>query len=399
MLIPYKHQEELSDLALQILKDYGLVYFACEERTGKTLAAILTVEKTSERVANVLVITKKGKPLDGWKNTLANFNHNKNYTLINYHSAHKAEGRFDLIILDEAHNYISSVPKPSTIWKRISDITLGKPIIYISATPHAQGMQQLYHQFALSSWSPWNRFSNFYKWFKVYGIPNLINLSGRLQETYSKADQARIKSETTHLFITRTRKELDFEYEPEDKLHYVELNKDTKKLYNNLARYDFAEVADLPPIVCDTAPKLRVSLHQIEGGTLKIDGEPYLLPNQEKIDYILKYFGDSESLVIMYNYVAEKEKLSKHFKKATILQATTNAEGVDLYEYDDLVIYSQDFSTARHTQRRARQANKERTKPIIVHYLLVKGAASARVYKTVSVNKKNFVDTVFEELK
>ena len=36
-----------------------------------------------------------------------------------------------------------------------------------------------------------------------------------------------------------------------------------------------------------------------------------------------------------------------------------------------------------------------RSEPIQVHFILVKGAISARVYQTVSVNKKNFVDTVF----
>ena len=87
------------------------------------------------------------------------------------------------------------------------------------------------------------------------------------------------------------------------------------------------------------------------------------------------------------------------FKQAKLLQATSYAEGVDLHQYKHLVIYSQDFSTARHTQRRARQANKNRKEAIIVHFLLVKGGISERVYKTVSINKKNFVDTVFEVIK
>ena len=98
----------------------------------------------------------------------------------------------------------------------------------------------------------------------------------------------------------------------------------------------------------------------------------------------------------MYNYKAEETKLQKRFQNAKLLQATSYAEGVDLHEYSDLVIYSQDFSTARHTQRRARQANKNRSEPIHVHFLLVKGGISEQVYKTVSINKKNYVDSVFE---
>ena len=84
------------------------------------------------------------------------------------------------------------------------------------------------------------------------------------------------------------------------------------------------------------------------------------------------------------------------FKKALILQATSYAEGVDLSHKRHLVIYSQDFSTARHSQRRARQANKNRAEDIIVHYLLVKKGISEQVYQTVSLNKKNYVDSLFE---
>jgi len=134
----------------------------------------------------------------------------------------------------------------------------------------------------------------------------------------------------------------------------------------------------------------------LEGGVAKIEKQYLCLDNQEKIDYIKEHFHDSLDLVIMYNYIAEKAKLEDSFVNARILQATSYAEGVDLSMHKNLVIYSQDFSTARHTQRRARQCNLKRDKPINVHYLLVKKAISEQVYKTVSLNKKNFVDSVFE---
>ena len=98
----------------------------------------------------------------------------------------------------------------------------------------------------------------------------------------------------------------------------------------------------------------------------------------------------------MFQYKADLMKLERHFKNARLLQATSYAEGVDLSTYKHLVIYSQDFSTSKHTQRRARQANLERKEPINVHFLLVKKAISEQVYKTVSLNKTNFVDSVFE---
>jgi hypothetical protein len=56
-----------------------------------------------------------------------------------------------------------------------------------------------------------------------------------------------------------------------------------------------------------------------------------------------------------------------------------------------------DFSTARYSQRRARQCNMLRGEPIDVHYLLVKGGISEKVYQTVAINKQNFIDKYFNK--
>lgn len=390
-MVPYDFQIRLADEAYEILREHLIVYLAFEERVGKTLTSILVAEMAD--VHNILVITKK-KAIGGWLETLKAFKHKKLYTVVNYHQAHKQKLKYDLIILDESHNYISAYPKTGKIWKEVKKLTTKLPLIYISATPYAQGPQQLFHQLALSTWSPFNGFRKFYGWFDVYGKPYTIPINGINIPQYDRVDVWKVLEKVKHLFITATRKELNFKQEPTDCVHLIELESNTKYVYNELIQHNIVELT-IGMLVCDTSPKLRTSLHQVEGGTIKIEDDRFVLSNREKIDFILNEFGDNNSLVIMYNYIAEKKKLEEVFKEATILQATSFAEGVDLHKYDNLVIYSQDFSTARHTQRRARQCNKNRDKPINVHYLLVKGAISSQVYKTVSINKKNFVDSVF----
>jgi len=394
-MIPYDYQTELANQAVDIIKENMIVYLAMEERTGKTLTAILVAEQLD--INNVLVITKK-KALDGWNETLCAFEHTKNFTVTNYHQVHKQTIKPDLILLDESHNYVSAFPKTGKLWREVAKVAKNVPIVYISATPHAQGPQQLFHQFKLSSWSPWLKHVNFYNWFKLFGIPYTQEIAGMKIPQYDRCHADMILKCCDHLFITKTRKELGFDHEPEDKIHTITLDKVTRQVYNELVQHDLVSLS-VGMLIADTSPKLRTSLHQLEGGTIKLDTERFVLANNEKVDYILEHFGDTETLVIMYNYIAELDKLTTHFKKAQILQATSFAEGVDLHKFKDLVIYSQDFSTARHTQRRARQCNKKRDTPITVHYLLVKGAISAQVYKTVSQNKKNFVDSVFTRTK
>ena len=390
-MTPFPHQIELAKLGLAILQANGLAYLSCEERTGKTLAAILMVEDFNCK--SVLVITKK-KALEGWHDTLKAFPHTKNYTVTNYHQARK-EQKHDLVILDEAHNYISSFPKAGKIWRELRPLCSRSPIIYLSATPHAQGYQQLYHQFALSSYTPWKTYTSFYNWFRTYGKPYTLEINGIQINQYDRCDSELIWASCEHLFVTKTRQELGFKYEPTDEIHMIELEDKTRHVYNELLEHNIVELK-AGTLVCDTNSKLRFSLHMLEGGVAKIEEQYIVLANKEKIKYIKDNFGDHSKLVIMYNYIAEGEKLNKAFRFAKILQATSYAEGVDLHKYKDLVIYSQDFSTARHTQRRARQANKNRDTPITVHYLLVKKGISEQVYKTVSVNKKNFVDSIFQ---
>lgn len=402
-ITPWPHQIEVANEALPILKAYHIVYLAMEERTGKTVSALLLAE-WMETVKTVLVVTKKGA-LKGWQDTLAGFAHTKQYTVTNYHQAAKIKQKFDLVILDESHSNVSGYPKTSTLWMAVRALTRGSDIIYSSATPNAQGPMLLFHQFALSDWSPWKAFKNFYAWYKHYaeldskGETKKKWIQGRMIETYANMRDDDVMATVKHLFVTRTREELGFEQEPEDEKHYLELSEGIKDAYNLLMRHKVLEFGldgrDYT-LVADSSARLRFALHMLEGGVLKVGDDYLVLNNTEKIDYILKTWGDTEDLVIMYNYIAEEAKLKKYFKKAKVLQATSNAEGVDLSMHKHLVIYSQDFSTARHTQRRARQANKNRADEIKVHFLLVKKAISEQVYTTVSVNKTNYVDTTFE---
>ena len=390
---PYQHQIDISSQALDILRKHMLVYLAMQERTGKTLTSILICEQT--KCNNILVITKK-KALVGWIDTLSKYKHNKTYECINYESLHKCTFKPDLVIIDEAHSNLGAYPKVGKTWKEVFTFTKRKPIIYLSATPSAQTYAQLYHQFKLSSWTPWIKYPSFYNWHKDYGIENIIYLGGRQLKQYNEVESEKVMGDVEHLFTSYTRTELGFEHEPNDILHYIDLSSEIKECYNRLLKDRVATVAGTE-VIADTVMALRTKLHQIEGSTLKQEDKNIFLSKIDKIDYILKTWGDSDNLVIFYQYQNELSLLKQTFKSATILQGTSFAEGVDLSMYETCVVYSMDFSTAKYTQRRARQCNMKRDTPIDFHFLLVKSAISEQVYQTVAVNRTNFVDSYFNK--
>jgi hypothetical protein len=182
-MTPYQHQIDIANQAYEILRKYGLVYIAAEERTGKTLASILIAEFSKAK--KILILTKK-KALSGWDETLDEYEHEKQYTVTNYHQACKLKDNYDLIILDESHSYLSALPKVGKIWKDVFKLTRGKPLIYLSATPYAQGYQLLFNQLRLSTWSPWKQYRNFYDFHRAWGIPDKTRTPYGLVETYSK---------------------------------------------------------------------------------------------------------------------------------------------------------------------------------------------------------------------
>lgn len=403
-MTPYRHQLEISSKGTEILKKYGILYLAMEERTGKSLTALLVCENC-EKVKDVLIVTKK-KALKGWQDTLNQASLSKNYTLINYESLHKVPKKhYSIAIVDESHSKIAGFPKPSIICKKLQELVYESAIIFCSATPSFQSFSQLFHQMNITKYSPFDSYRNFYRWFDCYGIPQSKYIYGQIVADYTKCDESKIEKAVSHLFIKYTRKEVGFEHEPNDILHYVEPSKDLKDTYNELMRKNILKCGDFT-YMGDSGSKIFKALHQIEGSTLKLSEQNrYIFEFKDKCDYIAKNFDlGSKTHAIFYEYIAEFTLLSGYFEqkikdgKVSLYQSSAFAEGVDLSHIDEVIVYSMNFSTSQYVQRRARQCNMLRDKAINVHFLLIKNAVSEQVYKTVAKNRKNFTNHYFKEV-
>lgn len=386
-MTPRDHQVEGAVWALKTIRDYGLAYLGWKERTGKTLTALLCAELSK---AQTCLIVTKVKAIPGWKETLTQWSHSTDFTVINYESIHKLDdNKFDMVILDEAHHAIAKIGTPSKTWRNVVKYTKKKPLLYCSATPYAETVGQLYNQFALSSWSPFLKYTNYIKFHNVYGIPKIVYTAHGTINDRSVFREDEVLSQIEHLFNWKTRQDVGIEHEPIKNLVKVKLSEPTLKLMRDWIDDRVIKVGDTQ-ILGDSDSKVRTVHYQLEGGTIKVDDKITVNIGTEKIDYIKSNYN-TEDLAIMAHFIGERELLRKHLPNTTILSSDGDAEGVDLHKIDKLLIYSFSFKTSKFTQRLARQANHNRTKPIVVDILVSDTPAIGMyVYDTVAVKEENF---------
>lgn len=391
------HQVEAAEKGYSILKELGYVYISGMPRTGKTFISILIAELCNN-VENVLVLTKK-QAIPGWLKFIDS-TLKKNYMVINYEKLGKINGKaiylaqhpddYQLVIIDESHN-IGAFPKPSNRWRLLKAFCKSKPHIHLSGTPIIESPNAIYHQMAISDFTPF-RHKNFYDFFKQYGIPSCTYIRGQQIQNYTKA-KPELLDYINSFTIYITQQQAGIEVPVLDKLHYVELPKELKKLYNTLMT---KRVLDEYNLVCDSVLKLRINLHMLESGIIKGFDKTYILDNMlDKIMYVKHNFGDTPGLGIMAHYTAEQNLLRFYFKNAKIYSSNAHAEGVDLSHLTHFVIFSSDYSGAKFVQRRERIANINGSNTSIVHHILVKDAISDQVYKAVS-KKRDFNNNLFE---
>ena len=113
-----EYQVKIIKNAVSVLNRYQFVYLSMQVRTGKTLTAMGVAQKL--KIKRMLFVTKK-KAISSIELDYTKLNPKYELVVINYESLHKIEGKFDFIVLDEAHS-MGAYPKPSKRTKMVKDI-------------------------------------------------------------------------------------------------------------------------------------------------------------------------------------------------------------------------------------------------------------------------------------
>lgn len=403
----YKHQERLIIEARPVLEKYGFVLVIAMQRCGKTLTAIHLAEKYGQ----CLVLTKKAA-MSSWEDDLTLSGYRDKFTVINYESAHKTTADSNIVICDESHSCgLSSYPKPSVTVKKVRRLTVGKPIIFLTATPQAESGSQWYHQLAVSDNSPFRKYRNFYRWFDEYGIPELIYLHNRQVKSYKIAQEDRIMEVLKPYLVTLSQQEAGFNIKAKNEYHYIQ-NQNLIEFCNRFKRDKVIRIKGMD-VVAATPATLVQRLHQFCGGIAYGEDDKEAVLSHYKAEYLKRLFDDLNSVVVLCNYILERKLLLDYLSSATesiedfksgdhkyfIGNIKKYSEGVDFSYADTMVIYSLNFSATTYLQSRERLCNKKRVEPVVVHYLIARGTIDEYVLKAV-LAKRNFTSKFYiEEMK
>ena len=390
------YQIEASTKANQSLRDYKIAYFCFETRTGKTITAFETIRKYGSK--NVLFVTK----LKAIKSVESDYENYKTWfecKVINYDSLHKVQGCFDLVVCDEAHG-LGAFPKANKRVKEVMRLTLGLPIIYLSATPTPESYSQLYFQFYISSNSPFMGDKNFYKWAHKFVDIKKKYLYNRELNDYSHARIADIEPLVKHLFFTQTQVDSGFEQTITEQIITVPMSELQKTMIEKLLKDRIVTGKSGAVILGDTAVKLMSKIHQLCSGTVKDEeGNGHIL-SYNKANLIKERFA-GQRIAIYYKFKAEFEMLKTTFpdytespeefqagiKQPFLGQFLSAREGIRLDKADSIIFVNLDYAYLSFEQARNRIVSNERTKKAVLYWIFSEGGIETKIHAMVCKKK------------
>ena len=451
---------EARELANMMLNE-GLALLQHMPRTGKTgttLLALHHIQFLAGKRLRVLISTttnglrgrgwRRGSKPEGWQGFIeathsAGFCTEVDMVLTTPYRLSKVDGflpegmtapcqgQWDAVIVDESHKiYSNTDPKDTAMYLEMKMMCMGAIVVLVTATPHAQSLNQAYRQFNLAGQnSPFGKvfpaqegcmhtkpLLTFMEYFSVYGEPKTMIIGGgravpvfsecKLDFTDSDLGTELVLPIIDHYRLSLSQNDvgIDDDMLPTDHKVVVELS-DIEKEWIDGLRENGNLMVDGVLVQPLNDRHIEIMTHQIEGGTLKFKDEFSTLDAEtglkirglkaetyrwtvggvpSKVAWMLGEFGDTKDLVIMYHYTNEGPMLRRYFRNATVLQGKTNSEAIDLYMFEHMVVYSTDWSVATYIQRRDRQVHMtKRTTPIKIHYPVSEGGVSEDVFDSV----------------
>lgn len=405
-------QRQVCDKGRAILKQFGIVYLACEVRTGKNFMSMTIAHEGARRMyRRVLFTTKKGA-ISGVEKDFADTGYRfEKFKITNFEQLkNEVAGDYDLIIVDEAHS-IGAFAKPSNRAKDLKRLaSKGADVILMSGTPTPESKSQIFHQFWISELSPFaSHFTNFYKWAKEYVIVKKKFVNGWEINDYSNAKSDKIDAALKPYTVTLSQEQAGFKAFVDEEIMYIDIDPKMYSLMKVLKKDKIYRMKSRPEIIiADTPVRMQSLFHQISSGTLKVE-EKYMTLDESKARFIKEQFR-GKKIAIYYLFIEEGNTLRKYFPNNTedpnefnrrkdlvfIRQMVAGREGINLSTADWLVMYNIAFSATTYWQVRARMQTKDRVAAAKLAWIFSRYGIEKSIYQVVA-KKKDFTLEYFRE--
>ena len=389
------YQNNIIKKGVEVIARRGFLYLAMEVRTGKTLTSLGIAQEL--RATHVLFVTKK-KAISSIESDYNLFNPNFLIQVINYESLHKVSGKFDLIVLDEAH-CLGKFPRPSKRAKQVK-VLLQKNhpyVILLSGTPTPESYSQMYHQVYAIPSNPFSIYKNFYRFADRYVKVKQKMINSVLINMYNEGSEL-IIDQMKPFTISYSQKEAGFKVKTQESVLHVEMKPATYELTKRLQK-DLVIEGKEEIILADTPVKLMMKLHQLFSGTVIFESGKSKVLDYTKAEFIRARFKERK-VGIFYKFKEELEALKcaygdllttdltefKETSKSIALQIVSGREGISLREAQCLVYYNIDFSATSYWQSKDRMTTKTRLEND-VYWVFASGGIEDQIYKAVTKKK------------
>ena len=346
--------------------------------------------------------------------------------VVNYEATWRMEEaliawRPDMIICDESQRIKTPGARQSKAMARLG--TIARYRMILTGTPVSQGPLDFYSQyrfldktiFGTSYWAFRNRYALMggFENRQVIGYQNLDDL---VQKAHSVA--------------FRCRKEdcLDLP-EQVDQVMYCELEKDARRVYDQLVRESVAELSEENIVMAPNVLSRLLRLSQMTGGYLRVD-EQTTLVSKAKMGLLEETLDDlieaGKKVVVFARFVPEIEAIVKTLEKKKVAhgliygatpmdargemvesfqtdpavkvfvaQIQTAGLGITLHAADTAIFYSLDYSYANYDQCRARIHRIGQKNNCTYIHLVARNTVDEKVLSALA-QKKDLADQVVD---
>ncbi len=448
--VPFKHQVAAYNLALS-KPSSGLLM---EQGCGKTMTAIAVAGRRFQRgeITRVLVVApasvvpvwpkefaihaafphevkclegstvKRAEILRAWRPDPDHLQ----VAVINYEATWRMEEaliawRPDMIICDESQRIKTPGARQSKAMARLG--TIARYRMILTGTPVSQGPLDFYSQYRFLDR---NIFGTSYYAFRArYAL--MGGYENRQVIGYQNLDDLVQKA---HTVAFRCRKEdcLDLP-EQVDQVMYCELEKDARRVYDQLVRESVAELSEENIVMAPNVLSRLLRLSQMTGGYLRVD-EQTTLVSKAKMGLLEETLDDlieaGKKVVVFARFVPEIEAIVKTLEKKKVAhgliygatpmdargemvesfqtdpavkvfvaQVQTAGLGITLHAADTAIFYSLDYSFANYDQCRARIHRIGQKNNCTYIHLVAKDTVDAKVLTALG-EKKSLADQVVD---